>query len=156
MLFLQDDKVSILDDAIEYLRKLEKKVRELEACRELIDLDTKAKRTPQDMVERTSDNYFNKTDNGMKSMSNKRKACDIEEETWLKDDSFALSDSSTSSVTISLSNTDVLIEVKCPWREGVVMKIMEELVSFNLDLRSIQSSEVGGILHLTIRSQVSK
>ncbi|KAK4260594.1 hypothetical protein QN277_003688 [Acacia crassicarpa] len=150
----KDDKVSILDDAIEYLRKLEKKVRELEACRELIDLETKAERTPQDIVERTSDNYFNKTDNGMKSMNNKRKACEIEEETWLENDSFALNDSSTSSVTISLSNTDVLIEVKCPWREGIVLNVMEALKSFHVDLRSIQSLEADGILHLTIRSQL--
>ncbi|XP_054808861.1 transcription factor EGL1-like isoform X1 [Prosopis cineraria] len=149
----KDDKVSILDEAIEYLRKLEKKIRELEACRELIDLETRAKRTPQDMVERTSDNYFNKTDNGMKPMHNKRKACDVKE-TWQENDSVALNDSSTSSVIINMSNTEVLIEMKHPWREGAVMKIMEALRNLHLDLRSIQSSEVGGILHLTIRSQM--
>lgn len=156
MSFLQDDKVSILDDVIEYLRKLEKKVREMEACRELRDLGTKAKRTPQDLVERTSDNYFNrKTDNGKKPMINKRKACEIDE-SWQESDSVALKDSSTNSVNISMSDTEVLIEMRCPWREGVVLEIMEALSSLHLDFHSVQSSEADGNLYLTIKSKVSK
>ncbi|KAF7810300.1 Transcription factor GLABRA 3 [Senna tora] len=149
----KDDKVSILDDAIEYLRKLEKKVKELEACKELVDLETKTKRKPQDMVERTSDNYFNnKTDNGKKPMLNKRKACDIDE-TWRDDESVALKDSSTNSITISMSNSEVLIEMKCPWREGAMMEIMQAISSFHLDFHSVQSSEADGNLYLTIKSK---
>ncbi|KAK7256608.1 hypothetical protein RIF29_30062 [Crotalaria pallida] len=73
----KDDKVSILDDAIEYLRKLEKRIRELEARREIVDIESRTKRSPQDMVDRTSDNYFNKIDNSKKPVIKKRKVSDI-------------------------------------------------------------------------------
>ncbi|KAI4315424.1 hypothetical protein L6164_028236 [Bauhinia variegata] len=147
----KDDKVSILDDAIEYLRKLERRVRELEARRELIDLETRTKRTPQDMVERTSDNYFNnKTDKGKKPM--KRKACDIDE-TGREIDSIVSKDTCTINVTINTSDNEVLIEMKCSWREGALLEIMEAVSSLHLDFLSVQSSKADGNLHLTIKSK---
>ena len=77
---MQADKVSILDDTIEYLQDLERRVEELESRRELTELEARTKIKPQDHVERTSDNYGNnKITNGKKSSINKRKACDIGE-----------------------------------------------------------------------------
>jgi hypothetical protein len=56
---MQDDKLSILDNAIEYLKELERRVEELESCRELTEVEARTKRKSQDSVERTSDNYGN-------------------------------------------------------------------------------------------------
>ncbi|OIW09872.1 hypothetical protein TanjilG_24527 [Lupinus angustifolius] len=149
----KDDKVSILDDAIDYLRKLEKRLRELEAQREIIDIETRTKRSPQDMVERTSDNYFNKTDNGKKPVVKKRKVCDIDA-ARVEINADALNGSSTNDVTVTVSGKEVVIELKCPSTEGRVLKIMEAISSLNLDFNSVQSTESDGTLYMTIKSKL--
>ncbi|ESQ46820.1 hypothetical protein EUTSA_v10027709mg [Eutrema salsugineum] len=64
------DKVSILDDTIEYLQELERRVQELESCRESTDTETRGTMTmkrkkPDDAGERTSANCTNnETGNG--------------------------------------------------------------------------------------------
>lgn len=151
---VQDDKVSILDEAIEYLKKLEKKVRELEARRESKDSEVRTKRAPQDVVERTCDNYCNnRADNGKKPATNKRKACDIDE-TEIEIDSVRLKDISNN-VTICMNDNKVLIEMKCPWREGVLLEIMEAVSNLHLDFHSVHSSEADGTLYLTMKSKAT-
>lgn len=143
---MQFDKVSILDDTIEYLQELERKVEELESHR----AEGKAK----DAVERTSDNYGNnKTSNAKKSLVNKRKACEIDE----LDREFeyaVLKDDSTNNITVSMNDKDVLVEIKCPWREGILLEIMDAVSNLRLDSYSVQSSTTEGILSLTIKTKV--
>ncbi|XP_022738702.1 transcription factor EGL1-like isoform X2 [Durio zibethinus] len=147
------DKVSILDVTIEYLQDLERRVEELESCRELIELEARMKRKSQDHVERTSDNYGNnKITNGKKSSLSKRKACDIDEAEQEID--YVISkDGSTDNVTVSTNNKDFLIEFRCPFREGILLEIMDALSILNLDCHSVQSSTTEGILSLTIKSK---
>lgn len=152
-LITRDDKVSILDEAIEHLKKLEKKVRELEALKESKDSETRTKRAPQDVVERTCDNYCNnRADNGKKPAMNKRKACDVDE-TVTEMDSVRLKDISNN-VTICMNDNEVLIEMKCPWREGVLLEIMEAVSNLHLDFHSVHSSEADGTLYLTMKSKI--
>ncbi|XP_022760207.1 transcription factor EGL1-like [Durio zibethinus] len=147
------DKVSILDDTIEYLQDLAKRVEELESSRELTELEERMKRKPQDHVERTSDNYGNnKITNGKKSSINKRKACDIDE-AELEIDYVASKDGLTDNLTVSMNKKDFLIEFRCPWREGILLEIMDALSTLNLDCHSVQSSTTEGILSLTIKSK---
>ncbi|KAK7256426.1 hypothetical protein RIF29_29872 [Crotalaria pallida] len=120
----KDDKVSILDDAIEYLRKLEKRIRELEARREIVDIESRTKRSPQDMVERTSDNYFNKIDNSKKPVIKKRKVSDINA-ARVEINSDAHKGSSSDDVTVIVNGNEVMIEMKCPTRERRVLEIIE-------------------------------
>lgn len=135
---------------------MEKKVRELEARKELKGLEKRTKRAPQDVVERTCDNYCNNniTGNGKKPVVNKRKVCDIEE-IEREIDAVPLKDHSND-VTVSMSGNEVLIEMKCPWREGILLEIMEAVSSLHLDFHSAQSSEVDGNLYLTMKSKVSQ
>lgn len=150
----QDDKVSILDDAIDYVKELERKVEELECCRESTEIEAKTKRKPQDTTERTSDNYGNnKTSSGKKALINKRKASDIDE-TELGINYAVSEDSLTDNVTVSVKNNGVTIEIRCPWREGILLEIMDSLSSLHLDSQSVQSSNIDGILSLTIKSMV--
>ncbi|KAK4262769.1 hypothetical protein QN277_028281 [Acacia crassicarpa] len=152
-LITRDDKVSILDEAIKHLKKLEKKVRELEARRESKDSEARIKRAPQDVVERTCDNYCNnRADNSKKPATNKRKACDIDE-TETEIDSVRLKDISNN-VTICMNDNKVLIELKCPWREGVLLEIMEAVSNLHLDFHSVHSSEADGTLYLTMKSKI--
>ncbi|XWS48921.1 hypothetical protein CRYUN_Cryun13aG0118400 [Craigia yunnanensis] len=145
------DKVSILDDTIEYLQDLERRVEELKSCRKLTELEARMKRKPQDHVERTSDNYGNnKITNGKKSSLNKRKAFDEAEQ---EIDYVASKDGSADNITVSMKNKDFLIEFRCPWREGIFLEIMDALSILNLDCHSVQSSTTEGILSLTIKSK---
>ena len=149
---MQADKVSILDDTIEYVKDLGRRVEELESCRELTELAARTKRKPQDHVERTSDNYGNnKITNGKKSSLNKRKAFDEAEQ---EIDYVASKDGSTDNITVRMKNKDFLIEFRCPWREGILIEIIDALSILNLDCHSVQSSTTEGILSLTIKSKV--
>ncbi|CAI8619439.1 unnamed protein product [Vicia faba] len=148
----KDDKVSILDDAIEYLRKLEKRIKDMQGQREPIDIESRSKRTHHDMMERTSDHYYNnKTNNGKKPMVKKRKICNIDETRVIYSD--ALKGSSTSDVTVKMSDNGVVIEMKCPCRSGRILEIMEAVNNLNIDFNSVQSTEADGSLHLIIKSK---
>ncbi|XP_073264029.1 transcription factor GLABRA 3 isoform X3 [Populus alba] len=145
------DKVSILDDTIQYLQELERKVEELECRRELLEAITKRK--PQDTVERTSDNCgSNKIGNGKNSSTNKRKAPDIDE--MEPDTNHNKSkDGSADHITVSMNKGDVVIEIKCLWREGILLEILDAASQLHLDSHSVQSSIMDGILSLTIKSK---
>lgn len=153
-LFAQDDKVSILDDAIEYLKDLEKRVEELETSQESTDIEATIKRRAQDNSEKTYDSCCNnKMINGKKPIVYKRKACDIDEtEPEINYD--ASKGSLSDNVKVSMNNKDALIEMRFPWREGVLLEIMDVTSSLHLDTHSVQSSTTDGILSLTIQSRV--
>ncbi|GAB4834419.1 endoglucanase 3 [Ancistrocladus abbreviatus] len=142
------DKASILDETITYIQELEQRVEELESCQEMTENEQKAKRKPQDMVERTSDNYaYNKF------VGSKRKANDIDE--GMQESSHAsLIDNAYDIVSISMVKSDILIEMKCPWRECLLLEIIDTLSTLRLDSHSIQSSTLEGILSITIRSKL--
>ncbi|XP_047160279.1 transcription factor EGL1-like [Vigna umbellata] len=147
----KDDKVSILDDAIEYLKKLERRIKELEVQRGIANMEPGTRRSPQDMVERTSDHYFSKNNNGKKSVVKKRKVCGVDE-TGKEINSDALKGSYANDITVRTSDNEIVIEMKCPARAGKLLEIMEAVNSLSIDFNSVQSTEADGNLYLTIKS----
>ncbi|KAK8692835.1 hypothetical protein V6N13_070440 [Hibiscus sabdariffa] len=141
------DKVSILDDTIDYLQDLVRRIEELESCRELTESETGTKRATRDQVERTSDNYGNnKVTNGKKSSYlNKRKACE--------DIDYVASNGSTDNLSVSMNNKDLVIQFRCQWRDGILFEIIDALSILDLDCHSVQSSTTDGILSMTISSK---
>ncbi|XP_010553518.1 PREDICTED: transcription factor EGL1-like isoform X2 [Tarenaya hassleriana] len=145
------DKVSVLDDTIEYLQELERRVQELESCRELTDTETRmAKRKkPNEAGERTSAtcrDHTDRTGNGKRILVSKRRNSDVED---------AEPDSSSAGLTdnlrIGLVGNEVVIELRCAWREGVLLEIMDVISDLNLDSHSVQSSTGDGFLCLTVK-----
>lgn len=58
-------------------------------------------------------------------------------------------------ISVSVNDKDVIIEINCPWREGLLLEIMDAAAShLHLDSHSVQSSTINGILSLTIKSKV--
>ncbi|XP_059642953.1 transcription factor EGL1-like isoform X2 [Cornus florida] len=150
------DKVSVLDNTIEYLKELERRVEELESCKEDAELEAITRRKPQDTAERTCDSHGNnKTDNGKKPLINKRKACDIDE-AGPEINRVLLNDSSTDNVAVSMVEEDVLTEIKCPWRECLLIKLVDAISNLHLDSHSVQSSNIDGILTMTIKSKFKR
>ncbi|KAK6117049.1 hypothetical protein DH2020_049192 [Rehmannia glutinosa] len=147
------DKVSILDHTIEYLKELERKVVELESYKEVMELESTTQSKPHDAIERTSDNIGpNKIDIIKKPLTNKRKACGTDKMA-ADNKRNRLRDSSTDSITISMTDKNVLIEIRCSWREFVLVEVMEVITKLHLDSQTVQSSNTDGILSVSIKAK---
>ncbi|KAI0493718.1 hypothetical protein KFK09_023842 [Dendrobium nobile] len=146
------DKTSILADTIEYLKELERRVEELESYREEADPEMKARRKHPDTAERTSDNYgTNELLNCRKPSSNKRKASEIDE---AKDENHSLlPKKGLFDINITMIEELVLIEMQCPWRDLLLLDIIEAMNNLHLDAQSVQSSIDDGNLSITVRSK---
>lgn len=147
----KDDKVSILDDTIQYLHGLEKRVEELESSYSA-EVEPRAKTGPYDTVERTSDNYGDtRTRTRKKNSVNKRKARDLEENEPEID--FEAMGNCSNNVSVCVENNNVLIQIKCPWKEGILLEMMDAVSRLHLDCHSVQSSTNEGILSVTMKSK---
>ncbi|KAK6935394.1 Myc-type, basic helix-loop-helix (bHLH) domain [Dillenia turbinata] len=148
------DKVSILDDTIKYLKELERRVQELESHRESIEIYASAKRKPEDTVERTSDNYGNITrTHSMKPLTNKRKANDICE-TEGEINKLLRRDYSNEDLRVTVIEEELVIGIRHPWRESLLLEIMDYISHLRLESHSVQSSILDGILSVTIKSKI--
>ncbi|XP_064963524.1 anthocyanin regulatory Lc protein-like [Musa acuminata AAA Group] len=146
------DKASVLGNTIDYLKDLERRVLELESCQEPAELEIAESRKHPDVAERSSENYRNKEIvNGEKSLAKKRKVCDVDrsnaEHLWI------LTKDGPIEVNVTMKDKEVLVEIHCPWRESLVFEIVESISNLQLDLLSVQSSTVDGMLSLAIKSK---
>ncbi|KAF3340246.1 transcription factor GLABRA 3 [Carex littledalei] len=147
------DKASILGDTIDYVKELERRVEELESCRELFDHESKARRKNHlDIAERTSDNYCVKgMQNGKKIASNKRKACDIDETET--EHHWVFSKDGHLDINVTMSDREALVVMHCQWREFLLLEILEAIGNLYLDPVSVQSTISDSILGLTIKAK---
>ncbi|KAJ0970185.1 hypothetical protein J5N97_023062 [Dioscorea zingiberensis] len=141
------DKTSILGDTIEYLKELERRVEELESCRELMDVEVREKRKHPDVTERTSDNY------GTQITRNKQKVCSIDE-SETEQHHWVLSKDGAVDVNVTVIQKDVVIEMHCPWRDSLLFDIVEAMNNLHLDCHSVQSNTQDGILALTVKAKI--
>lgn len=147
------DKESILSDTINYLKQLESRVAELESCKGWIDHEAGHRRSYMDMGDQTSDNDdIKKIDNGKRSWVNKRKALDIDE-AELELDGVSPKDGMSLDLKVCTKEKEVLIEIRCPYREYMLLDIMDEINKLQLDVHSVQSSTLDGIFALTLKSK---
>ncbi|CAN4127363.1 unnamed protein product [Withania somnifera] len=138
------DKILLLDETIEYMKELERRVQELEA---------RSARRSNDTAEQTSDNCGTSKFNDIKVLlPNKRKACDMDEmEPEICNG--LLKGSSTDSIIINMIDKEISIKMRCLWNEGLLLKIMEALTDLQMDCHTVQSSSVNGILSIAIESK---
>lgn len=147
------DKASILSDTIRYMKELEARVEELESCMDSEDFEVRGRTKYMELVEQISDNYDKKKiHSGRKSWINKRKASDIDEtdpdlHRGFPEDGRALD------VKVSIKDQEVLIEMRCPYREYILLDVMDAINNLHLDAHSVQSSAQSGILQLTLKSK---
>nr|XP_009779732.1 PREDICTED: transcription factor GLABRA 3-like isoform X3 [Nicotiana sylvestris] len=136
------DKISLLDETIEYMKELERRVQELEA---------RSGKKTNDTAEQTSDNCGTSKFNDVNG-SLKRKACDMDE---MEPESCneLLKGSSADGIVISMIDKEVSIKMRCLWSEGLLLKIMEALTDLQMDCHTVQSSKIDGILSIAIESK---
>ncbi|KAJ7962393.1 Basic helix-loop-helix transcription factor [Quillaja saponaria] len=146
------DKTSILGVTSKYLKELEARVEELESCMDSADFGTRSRRKYLDMVEQISDNYENKMKhNGKKQWIKKRKACDIDE--LDPELNRTVPNVLPSALKVNMKEQEVLIEMKCPYREYILMDIIDAINNLHLDAHTGQLSTYDGILTLTLKSK---
>ncbi|KDP28629.1 hypothetical protein JCGZ_14400 [Jatropha curcas] len=147
------DKALVLDGMIRYLKELEARVEELESCTDCPDYTERPRRNYLNVAEETSDNYGDKKiENGKKLWMNKRKASEIFN-TDLELTQEESEDSLPSDVKVCVREKEVLIEMRCAYREYILLDIMDEINHLHLDVLSVQSLAVDGILTLTLKSK---
>ncbi|TYH99956.1 hypothetical protein ES332_A11G100800v1 [Gossypium tomentosum] len=151
------DKESILKDTIKYLKELEARIEELESCKNSMEFEARPRRNCLDVVEQTSDNYENrKVDSVKKPWINKRKACDIDEslhESGSELNRTIPKDGLAPAVKVSIKELEVIIEIKCPCREFLLLDIMEAINNLHLDAHTVQSCTLDGLVTLTLKSK---
>lgn len=114
----------------------------------------KSKRKSQDVVERTSDNYNDNTMASVRRKRDKRKARDIDGTEDEINRAAEQRNGSIKNLTVSMDENNILVEMKCSWRDGVLLEIINVLSNLHLDCYSVQSSTSNGILSLKIKSKV--
>lgn len=60
----------------------------------------------------------------------------------------------TDNLRIRSFGNEVVIELRCVWREGVLLEIMDVISNLHLDSHSVQSSTGDGLLCLTVSCKV--
>lgn len=149
-LSVQLDKSSLLGDTIEYLKDLERRVEELES---------RGRRKSPDIAERTSNNYYESDTTNAKTPTppvNKRKACDIDEMDPELDWASAKDGGIAGDISVCVEEEEATIEIHVPWRESLLLEILDAMSKLQLDAHSVKSSTSDGILSLSLKSKVKK
>nr|AAT42156.1 b1-2 [Sorghum bicolor] len=143
------DKASILTETIAYLKELQRRVQELESSRELT--------TPSETTTRTT------RPRGISNESARKKLCagskrespalEVDGDVVNKEHPWVLPKDGTSNVTVTVANTDVLLEVQCRWEELLMTRVFDAIKSLHLDVLSVQASTPDGFMGLKIRAQ---
>ncbi|CAH8287632.1 unnamed protein product [Eruca vesicaria subsp. sativa] len=134
------DKEAILNNTIKYLQELEERVEELESCMGSVNFVERQRKSVNDseLIEETSGNY----DDSTKIDGN---SGETEQTTMLRDE--------TQYLRVKLKETEVVIEVRCSYRDYIVADIMETLSKLHMDAFSVRSHTLDGFLTLNLKAK---
>ncbi|KAL2937052.1 Basic helix-loop-helix protein A [Bienertia sinuspersici] len=124
------DKASILGDTIEYVKELRRKIEELEGRTK--SEEERGKRKTRVVEERHSSGDI---------VGGGTKAKATQQETMIE---------------VSIIESDALIEVKCQFKEGLLLDIMIILRDMRLEVTTVQSNVNNGFLVAELRAKVKE
>ena len=153
------DKASILGDTIEYVKQLRKKIQDLEARTRQMEVEQRS---------RGSDSVRSKEhrigsggvdrNRAVVAGSDKRKLRIVEGSTGAKpkvvDSPPAAVEGGTTTVEVSIIESDALLEMQCPYREGLLLDVMQMLRDLRLETTTVQSSLTNGVFVAELRAKV--
>ncbi|XP_018456140.1 transcription factor MYC1 [Raphanus sativus] len=135
------DKESILNNTIKYLQELEERVEELESCMGSVNFVERQRKSANVndsvLIEETSGNY----DNSTKIDGN---SGETEKVTIFRDETH---------LRVKLKETEVMMEVRCSYRDYIVADIMETLSKLHMDAFSVRSHTLNGFLTLNLKAK---
>nr|KYP55566.1 Transcription factor TT8 [Cajanus cajan] len=146
------DKASILGDTIEYVKQLRRKIQELEAR----NRQTEAERSklPEVTVQRTSSSSSKEQQKSGVTVMDKRKVR-IVEGAAAKAKAVDVA-AATTSVQVSIIESDALLELECPHREGLLLDVMQMLREVRIEVTGVQSSLNNGVFVAELRAKVKE
>uniref|UniRef100_A0A0C9RYP8 TSA: Wollemia nobilis Ref_Wollemi_Transcript_2821_3032 transcribed RNA sequence n=1 Tax=Wollemia nobilis TaxID=56998 RepID=A0A0C9RYP8_9CONI len=176
------DKASILGDAIEYLKQMRRRVQELEARSKQMEAELKGRnisptdlaarkqqlnnKSQEKLVRQTSSvgNHNNQVDQELVSSCRnfsdtdqskgasryeKRKIRVLEGSEPLK-----IVEGCGTDIQVSIIEREALVELQCPWSEGLLLDVMKTVDSLQLESYSVQSSMSNETFVAKIRAKV--
>ncbi|KAL3359104.1 hypothetical protein AABB24_015923 [Solanum stoloniferum] len=141
------DKASILGDTIEYVKQLRKKVQDLEAR------DRHAETTKN--ADEKSGTTIVKAFPG----KGKRMKSTVEGSIGRAPAKITVSppmDEEVLQVEVSIIENDALVELRCPYKEGLLLDVMQMLRELKVEVVAIQSSLNTGLLLAELRAKVKE
>ncbi|XP_056694239.1 transcription factor BHLH42 isoform X2 [Spinacia oleracea] len=123
------DKASILGDTIEYVKQLRKKIQELEGCTK--SGDERYKRKVQVVEESSS----------VSEIRAKKTVAQSQQSNMLE---------------VSIIESDALVELQCPYKEGLLLDVMITLRDMCLEVTTVLSSLNNGLLAAELRAKVKE
>ncbi|XP_055813282.1 transcription factor BHLH42 isoform X2 [Solanum dulcamara] len=125
------DKASILGDTIEYVKQLRKKIQDLEATKDADEKSGPVKALP-----------------GKGKSRKKTTPAKITESPQM--------DEEVLQVEVSIIENDALVELRCPYKEGFLLDVMQMLRELKVEVVAIQSSLNTGLLLAELRAKVKE
>nr|AHY20033.1 bHLH protein [Tulipa fosteriana] len=159
------DKASILGDTIEYLKQLRRHIEDLESQSKQMGNNQRSKETsverPSNSKEKiirvNSSPILQHASNGRTriALSDRRKVRVIERDSSITKQAESVEALSTN-VQVSIIETDALLELCCPYRDGLLLKIMQTLHELRLEVISVQSSSANNTRVAELRAKVKE
>ncbi|KAL2323558.1 hypothetical protein Fmac_027937 [Flemingia macrophylla] len=147
------DKASILGDTIEYVKQLRRKIQELEARNRQSEADHRSK-LAEVTVQRTSSSSSKEQQRSGVTVIDKRKVR-IVEGAAAKAKAVDVP-AATTSVQVSIIESDALLELECPHREGLLLDVMQMLREVRIEVTGVQSSLNNGVFVAELRAKVKE
>ncbi|KAG4995916.1 hypothetical protein JHK84_026969 [Glycine max] len=147
------DKASILGDTIEYVKQLRRKIQELEARnRQMTEAEQRSK-LPEIAVQRTSSSSSKEQQRSGVTMTEKRKVRIVE---GVVAKAKAVEAEATTSVQVSIIESDALLEIECRHKEGLLLDVMQMLREVRIEVIGVQSSLNNGVFVAELRAKVKE
>jgi hypothetical protein len=152
------DRASILGDTIEYVKQLRRRIQELESRARLVGSNPKmiaqpppAASTETKRGHHTSGGYLARAGTGTAAEAS-GSCCDTNSSIG-EPPAAAAGDTE---VQVSIIGSDALLELRCPHREGLLLRVMQALhQELRLEVTSVQASSAGDVLLAELRAKVS-
>lgn len=144
------DKASILGDTIEYVKQLRRRIQELETARgSQLEVDQQSITGGVTRNNRTQKSGACKTQMGTRL--NKRGTRTAERGGGTANDT---EEDAVVQVEVSIIESDALVELRCTYREGLILDVMQMLRELGVEITTVQSSVNGDIFCAELRAKV--
>ncbi|KAF9605486.1 hypothetical protein IFM89_017505 [Coptis chinensis] len=153
------DKASILGDTIEYLKQLRKRIHDLELLNRDGDQRWKSVDTLKAgnvKVQGNSSSVVVQDRVGLSPGSDKRKIRIVEGSGGLKTKVLDPPLLVGNVVEVSIIECDALLEMKCAYREDLLLEIMQTLKELRMEVTAVQSSSNNGVFAAELRAKVKE